>query len=129
MRRSHRGLAPLLVVLFLTPPIMSACGKTIGDTIDDATTTTRVKTALLNDPAVTSTDIDVDTQAGIVTLSGKVRSKAEADRALQVVRTVPGVKEVKSQLTIGSEWQSPASPTSVRRGSVAGERRSRPTTR
>ena len=29
-----------------------ACGKTVGETIDDTTITTRVKTAMLNDPAV-----------------------------------------------------------------------------
>ena len=28
------------------------CGKTVGETIDDTTITTRVKTAMLNDPAV-----------------------------------------------------------------------------
>ncbi len=104
---NSRHVAALLVVTFLVPLAMLACGKTIGETLDDATITTRVKTALLNDTSVTATDIDVNTSAGIVTLSGQVRSKAEADRIVQRARTVPGVKDVRSQLKIaGSRSRS-----------------------
>ncbi len=95
-----RPVAALLVVTLLVPLAVLACGKTIGETLDDATITTRVKTALLNDTSVQATDIDVQTSAGIVTLSGEVRSKDEADRIVQRARTVPGVKDVKSQLKI-----------------------------
>ena len=42
----------LLVAMLLAPLLLAACGKTVGETIDDATITTRVKTSLLNDPDV-----------------------------------------------------------------------------
>ena len=61
----------LIAVVFSALP-SAACGKTVGETIDDATITTRVKTSLLNDPAVAGLSIDVDTFKGVVTLSGRV---------------------------------------------------------
>jgi hyperosmotically inducible protein len=88
-------------VLALVAPVLSAaCGKTVGETIDDATITTRVKTALLNDPTVGGLAIDVDTNTGIVTLSGNVKSQAEADKAVQLARKTGGVKDVKSTLQV-----------------------------
>ncbi len=102
MRRTSRYVPFLLVVTFLLPLAAFACGKTIGETLDDATITTRVKTALLNDPDLNATRIDVSTTAGIVTLSGEVRSKSEADRAAQLARGVAGVKDVRPALKIGA---------------------------
>ncbi len=98
-----RRAAALLLVTSLLPIAMLACGKTIGETLDDATITTRVKTALLNDTPVSFAQIDVATSAGVVTLSGDVRSKAEADRAVQLARGVAGVKGVRSTLKVSSQ--------------------------
>jgi hyperosmotically inducible protein len=102
MTSGDRRVAFLLVLSLVLPLVAFACGKTIGETMDDATITTRVKTALLNDPDVNATRIDVSTAAGMVTLSGEVRSKNEAECAVQVARTVQGVKDVRSALKIGS---------------------------
>ena len=81
-------------------PLVTGCGKTIGETIDDTTITTRVKTSMLNDPAVSGTGIDVDTFKGVVTLSGRVKSQAEHDQALALARKVDGVTEVKDALQV-----------------------------
>ncbi len=96
----HRSLALLLVLVLVLPVLGAACGKTVGDTIDDATITTRVKTALLNEPVLVATGIDVTTNAGVVTLSGPVKSKQDEERAVRVARQVPGVKDVKSTLKV-----------------------------
>jgi hyperosmotically inducible protein len=90
----------LLVMALMGPVLLTGCGKTVGETIDDATVTTRVKTALLNDPDVGGLRIDVDTFKGIVTLSGAVKSPAERDKAVAVARKIGGVKDVKSTLQI-----------------------------
>jgi osmotically-inducible protein OsmY len=74
----------------------------VGGAMDDATITARVKTVLLNDPQVAATKIDVSTTGGIVTLSGSVKSKADEARAIEVARTVTGVRDVKSMLQITS---------------------------
>ena len=75
-----------------------ACGRTVDQTIDDATITAHVKTALLNDPEIGGMKIDVDSANGVVTLSGFVKSQAEAARAIELARRATGVKDVKSTL-------------------------------
>ena len=98
--RSRKAPAWMIALLVILPLLVSACGKTVGETIDDATITTRVKTALLNDPQVAALKIDVDTTKGIVTMSGIVRSRDEEQRAIQIARGVPGVQDVKSTLQL-----------------------------
>ena len=103
MKQSYfRSLALALV---LTAPLVTACGKTVGQTIDDTTITTRVKTSMLNDPAVGGLRIDVDTFKGAVTLSGRVKSQAEKDQAITLARRVTGVTEVKDNLQIIPDGQ------------------------
>jgi osmotically-inducible protein OsmY len=91
-----RSLALALVVMMAA----IGCGRTVGETIDDTTITTRVKTAMLNDPDVGGLRIDVDTFQGVVTLSGRVHSPAERDQAIALARRVNGVTEVKDALQI-----------------------------
>lgn len=79
------------------------CGKTAGEAIDDTTITTRVKTAMLNDPAIGSLRIDVETFKGVVTLSGHVKSQAERDQAIAMARGIDGVVEVDDALQVMSE--------------------------
>jgi hyperosmotically inducible protein len=90
-----------LIALVVLPLTFAACGKTVGETIDDATITAKVKTALLNDPQVGGLKIDVDTTKGVVTMSGIVKSPVEAQRAIQLAREQGGVKDVKSTLQVG----------------------------
>src|SRR5262245_46638854 len=90
----------LLLALVLAAPLTVACGKTVGETIDDTSITTRVKTAMLNDPAVGGLRIDVDTYKGVVTLSGRVKSQAEKDQAIALARRASGVVEVKDSLQV-----------------------------
>jgi hyperosmotically inducible protein len=98
----------LLLVLTVTPAIASmtltACGgrtmtRTTRTTPDDATITTRVKTALLNDPDIKG-KIDVDTANGVVTLSGAVKTAVERDKAVAIARKISGVSDVKSNVQI-----------------------------
>ena len=98
MNRSTYLTSLLLAFVLVAPLFVSACGKSVGETIDDATITTRVKTALLNDPATGGLRIDVDTFKGVVTLSGRVKSAAEQSEAIRVARKTPGVKDVTSTL-------------------------------
>lgn len=99
--KTYRYATTLVLALTLVAPLLlSACGKSVGETIDDATVTTRVKTALLNDPDVGGLRIDVDTFKGVVTLSGRVKSKTEGDKAVAIARKISGVSDVKSTLQI-----------------------------
>lgn len=100
MRKASYTTTILLVIALVAPLLLTACGKTVGDTIDDATITTRVKTALLNDPDVGGLRIDVDTFKGVVTLSGAVKTAAERDKAIGIAKRIGGVTDVKSTLQI-----------------------------
>ena len=102
MRRLSFSTTMLLVIALVAPLLLTACGKTVGETVDDATITARVKTALLNDPQTGGLRIDVDTFKGVVTLSGGVKSAAERDQAIAIARKTPGVVDVKSTLQISS---------------------------
>ena len=90
----------LLAMTLLAPLLLSACGKSVDETVDDATISTRVKTSLLNDPDVGGLRIDVDTFKGVVTLSGAVKTPAERDKALALARKVGGVTDVRSTLQV-----------------------------
>ena len=99
----HLRSAPLILLLTLagTPLVGCAGGRPIAHTMDDAAITAGVKAALLNDPQVNATNINVTTAGGVVTMSGAVKSDADAQRAVQLARGVAGVKDVRSQLRVG----------------------------
>jgi hyperosmotically inducible periplasmic protein len=98
MQTQKRLTVFVLMMTLIGPLILAACGKSVGDTIDDATITTRVKTALLNDPDVGGLRIDVDTFKGVVTLSGRVKTKEDEVKAMALARKISGVTDVKSTL-------------------------------
>lgn len=98
MRKLNGWKVPVLALVLALVTV--ACGKTVGEAIDDTTITTRVKTAMLNDPAVGGLRIDVDTFKSVVTLSGRVKSEAERNQAIAVARGIDGVTQVKDALQV-----------------------------
>ncbi|BAU23086.1 hypothetical protein THC_0694 [Caldimicrobium thiodismutans] len=75
--------------------------RTVGNQIDDAVITTKVKAKLIEDPLTKARKIDVDTVNGIVTLTGIVDSEAEITRAIEIASSVSGVKKVVNNLRVG----------------------------
>ena len=74
--------------------------KTTGRVLSDAEITTVVKTKLLADKTVGGLKIDVDTDHGVVTLTGPVKSTEERTEALKLARQTKGVKKVVNKLTL-----------------------------
>ena len=68
--------------------------------VADAAITSAVKTRFLADTAVSGLKIDVDTDAGVVTLNGTVASRAEAARAIALARETAGVNRVVDRLKV-----------------------------
>ena len=99
-------LASLLSLTLATMPVAGCAsgggGKTarVNQTIDDATVQTRVKTAILNDPQVGGDQIDVQSENGVVTLSGVIKAPEHEARAAELARKVGGVKDVKTTLKV-----------------------------
>ena len=102
-----KRMASALFAVALAAPLGSvACGgaattrAAVSAPVDDATITTRVKTALLNEKGMDPTRIDVQTFNGVVTLTGRVKNKEDETKAVAVARTIRGVTDVKSTLQI-----------------------------
>jgi osmotically-inducible protein OsmY len=66
----------------------------------DTTITTKVKADLAAEPDLKSLGIHVETEKGVVMLSGFVDSKAEAAKAVKVAKGVEGVTTVKSAIKV-----------------------------
>jgi osmotically-inducible protein OsmY len=71
-----------------------------GEYFDDTAITTKVKAAIFNEPTLKSAEINVETFKGIVQLSGFVSSQADINRAVEVARSVKGVKSVKNDMRV-----------------------------
>ena len=74
--------------------------STVGEFVDDATITTRVKARFAEDAAVSAMRIQVEALQGTVQLAGFATSPSEKDRAGQLARAVPGVKEVRNNIIV-----------------------------
>ncbi|WP_340122362.1 BON domain-containing protein [Methylobacter svalbardensis] len=76
--------------------------ETAGKYIDDSVITTKVKTAILNDPFLYSSHIEVTTDKGLVKLSGTVDSEKNIARAMEVAGSQENVQSVQSELTVNT---------------------------
>lgn len=95
-------LASFLALTLLT---VTGCASTstqegTGEYFDDSIITTKVKAAILNEPTLSSAEINVETFKGVVQLSGFVRSTASIGKAVEVASKVGGVKSVKNSLQL-----------------------------
>lgn len=71
-------------------------GKAISDTV----ITTKVKADLFKEPELSAMAIHVETEKGVVMLSGFVDSKADAEKAERLAKSVEGVTSVKSAIKV-----------------------------
>ena len=72
----------------------------LGDKTDDGKITSLVMAGLKADRELNPLRIDVDTQGGVVTLSGAVPTAAAKARASEIAHNVKDVKSVNNQLTL-----------------------------
>ena len=72
----------------------------VGQVVDDATLTSKIKAKMVLDDSVKARKIDVTTDKSVVTLSGTVESQMEHDRAMALARETAGVTKVNDQLVI-----------------------------
>jgi len=103
MQNITRKLATLFGILFVA--LALGCASTAkqegsGEYVDDTVITGKVKAAILNEPTLKSAEINVETFKGVVQLSGFVSSAANEATAVQVARTVGGVKSVKNDMRL-----------------------------
>lgn len=98
--RMVRSLLVLLVIAMIAGCAGSATRESTGQYVDDSAITTKVKAAILNDPALKVFQINVETFKGTVQLSGFVNTSEAVSRAAVVARGVGGVTSVKNDLIV-----------------------------
>lgn len=74
--------------------------ESTGQYLDDSVITTRVKTAIFNEPSLKVLQINVETYKSVVQLSGFVNTGADMNKAVDVAREVPGVQSVRNDLRL-----------------------------
>lgn len=75
-------------------------GSRTASNMSDAAITAKVKAGLAAEKDTSALAVKVETEKGVVMLSGFVDSKAEAERAEKVAKGVDGVTRVKSTLKV-----------------------------
>src|SRR5258705_897695 len=94
--------------LFLLAFVVVGCASSRthqapGEYVDDSVVTSRVKTRLIEDQALKGFQIGVETFRGDVLLSGYVDNPDQIKRAVELAKSVPGVKSVKNSLVVKKE--------------------------
>ncbi|MGI4721204.1 MAG: BON domain-containing protein [Janthinobacterium lividum] len=75
-------------------------GSKTASAMSDTAITAKVKAGLAAEPDLSALAIKVETEKGVVSLSGFVESKAEAERAEKLAKGVEGVTRVKSAIKV-----------------------------
>jgi osmotically-inducible protein OsmY len=83
--------------LAVTQDKVAVAASGAEQTISDSWITAKVKSTLLYSTNVSGSSIEVSTQAGVVTLSGKLTSGAEKALAIELTENVRGVKSVDAK--------------------------------
>ena len=97
----------------------STTGKTSGQMISDATISTAVQKKLTSERLSNFSRIDVDTERGVVILSGIVQTAAQRAQAAHLAQQVEGVVKVNNNLQIQdrpSAGKPPAAQSDMRSG-------------
>ena len=90
----------LVAVMNIAACSSSPTSESTGEYVDDATITSKVKTALLNDSGLKSFNISVETYKDAVQLSGFVNTDQVKARAGEVAAGVAGVRSVRNDLVV-----------------------------
>jgi hyperosmotically inducible protein len=79
---------------------LKEAGTKAAEVASDATITGTVKLKLAADTHLSAREINVDTANRVVTLNGRVATAELIDKAVEIAKSVPGVKDVKSNLEV-----------------------------
>ena len=84
-----------------TPAQEAKPAQKSGNVVTDSWITMKIHSQFIPEDALEGSDIDVDTNAGVVTLKGTVLTTVGRDRAIAIAKATDGVKNVTNQLRIG----------------------------
>ncbi len=94
------GLLVAVAIGVLSGCASTATHESTGEYLDNATITTKIKSAYATDPVVKALSVHVSTFKGVVQLTGTVSSSTEKKRAEEIARSVAGVTSVKNGIVV-----------------------------
>jgi osmotically-inducible protein OsmY len=103
MKRNHitiRYFVLLLLIASLVGCASTPTRESTGEYVDDSVITTKVKSLLAADDFLKSFQIGVESYKGVVQLSGFVNNQKAVDKAIEITRSVQGVKSIKNDLIV-----------------------------
>jgi len=100
MIRGFKLLTVTLALLFFMSGCQALTGQTMGENIDDSYITGAVKTQLASDKLVSLTRVEVETNNGIVYLTGQVQTAEQKSHIGSLASQVKGVKRVVNNLQV-----------------------------
>jgi hyperosmotically inducible periplasmic protein len=100
MIQTIKKAAVTLAIMFLMTGCQAMTGETAGQNIDDGVLTSSVKTSLAGERLNTLSRVGVETNNGVVVLTGEVETAAEKSRAGTVASQVKGVRLVTNNLQV-----------------------------
>jgi osmotically-inducible protein OsmY len=71
--------------------------------VEDAAITTKIKAEFAKDKQVSAMNIHVDTDKGVVKLTGNAKSKDEAEKAVAIAKKTKGVTSVSNDIQVASK--------------------------
>lgn len=100
-----RNIVIYFLMLLMLIATFAGCAATrthesTGEYVDDSVITAKVKSLLAEDNFLKSFKISVESFKGTVQLSGFVDSQRAVDKAVEITRSVKGVKSVKNDLIV-----------------------------
>jgi len=98
-----KAFSAIVTTVILTMTLGCASTRThegTGQYVDDSAITTKVKAAILGEPGLKVSEINVETFKGVVQLSGFVSSRSDIQSAVKVASAVSGVKSVKNDMQL-----------------------------
>ena len=94
------SLAACVAALFVAGCAGGPDTRSTGEVIDDTAIHTKVKAALINDPIIQGTKMNVDVVRGMVYLDGAVNGEVAKQKAEEIARGVEGVRGVENNLIV-----------------------------
>jgi hyperosmotically inducible protein len=85
------------------PAASAVTTASANDAISDSVITTRVKAAILSDPGMNGADVSVNTEHGVVSLTGRIKSHEQAAIASSYAQRQDGVMRVDNELAVNSQ--------------------------
>jgi len=104
MRRRPSSTDAITVAAVILMAVLCGCRTTQAIdpiAIQDAQLAAQVKSALINDPDVGTSPIEVNVVRGVARLTGTVPTPAIAQKAATLARSVQGVRDVQPSLQVG----------------------------